>query len=111
MEADMAIKETGLGGPAEASEALTPMKVKDGALRGSYLGIGDRKWAIERLRRWCDLAERHLSTGMIDQMAWRIGMYLSAEALHKGDEEGALRWRREWQAELMEDKRADRQVQ
>ena len=41
---------------------------------------------------------------MIDQMAMRIEIYLTAEALHKGDEEGALKWHRQWQAELMEDK-------
>jgi hypothetical protein len=87
------------------------MKIKKGALHGSYLGSGDRKWAIERLRRWCDLAEQHLSTEMIDQMAWRIEMYMLSEALHKGDEKGALKWNCQWEAELMEDKQAHRQVQ
>ena len=58
----------------EASAALTAMKITKGA-HGSYLGSGDRKWAIERLRRWCDLAEQHLSTEMIDQMAWWIEMF------------------------------------
>src|SRR6516165_5264065 len=66
----------------EASAAFMAMKIKQGTLHGSYLGSGDRKWAIERLRRWCDLAVEHLSTEMIDQMAWRIEMYLAAEALH-----------------------------
>ena len=95
----------------EASAALTKLKIEHGHLHGFYLGSGDRKWAVERLRRWCDLAERHLSTEMIDQMAWRIEMYLVAEALDKGDEEGALKWDLQWQAELMEDKQAHRQVQ
>jgi len=41
----------------EASAALTAMKIKHGALHAFYQGSGDQKWAIERLRRWCDLAE------------------------------------------------------
>ena len=44
-------------------------------------------------------------------MAIRIEMYLAAEALRKGDEEGALKWDLHWQAELTEDKPAHRQVQ
>ena len=95
----------------EASAAFTAMKIKQGTLHGSYLGSGDRKWAIERLRRWCDLAVEHLSTEMVDQMAWRIEMYLASEALQQGDTEGALEWRRQWEAELLEDKRAHAQVQ
>ena len=67
----------------EASAALTKMKIEHGHLHGFYLGSGDRQWAIERLRRWCDLAEEHLSTEMIDQMALRIQMYLSAEAVSR----------------------------
>jgi hypothetical protein len=48
---------------------------------------------------------------MIDQIAWRIEMSLASQALHKGDKEGGLKWQRQWQAELTEDKRAHRQVQ
>ena len=44
-------------------------------------------------------------------MASRIEMYLAPEALHKGDKEEALKWHRQWKAELMEDKQAHRQVQ
>jgi hypothetical protein len=32
-------------------------------------------------------------------------------SLHKGDEEGALKWHRQWEAELTEDKRSHAQVQ
>jgi hypothetical protein len=46
----------------EASAAFTAMKIKHAA-HGSFLGSGDRKWAIERLKRWCDLAVEHLSRG------------------------------------------------
>jgi hypothetical protein len=91
--------------------ALTKLKIKHGHLHGFFLGSGHRGAAVDRLRRWCDLAERHLSTEMIDQMALRIEMYLAAGALHKGDQEGAQKWRRQWQAELTEDKQAHRQVQ
>ena len=96
----------------EASAAFTAMKIKQGTLHGSYLGSGDRKWAIERLRRWCDLAEEHLSTEMIDQMALRIQMYLSAEAIRKRDGWDAARvWHYQFEKELMEDKQAHAQVQ
>jgi hypothetical protein len=79
--------------------------------QGFFLGSGDRGPAVERLRRWCDLAEQHLSTEMVDQMAMRIHMYLLSEAKRKGDQEGALKWHRQWEAELLEDKRAHRKVQ
>jgi hypothetical protein len=95
----------------EASAALMAMKIKSGHLHGLFLGSGDRQWAIERLRRWCDLAVEHLSTEMIDQMAKRIQMYMTGEALDKGDELGALQWRCQWEAELMADKQAHAQVQ
>jgi len=95
----------------EASAAFTAMKIKHGHLHGWFLGSGDRQWAVKRLRRWCDLAVEHLSTEMVDQMAWRIEMYLASEALQQGDTEGALEWRRQWEAELLEDKRAHAQVQ
>jgi hypothetical protein len=95
----------------ESSAALTAMKIERGDLHGFYLGSGDRAASVDRLRRWCDLAEQHLSTEMIDQMAMRIQMYMTSEALHKGDEEGPLKWHRQWQSELMEDKQAHRQVQ
>jgi len=95
----------------EASAAFTALKIKKGALHGFFLGSGDRKWAVERLRRWCDLAEQHLSTEMIDQVARRIQMYLTSEAIDKGDEKGALQWYCQWEAELMEDKRSHAQVQ
>jgi hypothetical protein len=35
----------------EASAAFTALKIKHGALHAFYLGSGDRKWAIERLKR------------------------------------------------------------
>jgi hypothetical protein len=96
----------------EASAALTKMKIEHGHLHGFYLGSGDRQWAIERLRRWCDLAEEHLSTEMIDQMALRIQMYLSAEAIRKRDGWDAARvWHYQFEKELMEDKQAHAQVQ
>ena len=38
-------------------------------------------------------------------------MYLGMEALHKGDLEEARKWHSQWEAELLEDKRAHRQVQ
>ena len=34
-----------------ASAAFTALKIKHGALHAFYLGSGDRKWAIERLKR------------------------------------------------------------
>jgi len=95
----------------EASAALTAMKIKKGALHGSYLGSGDRKWAIERLRRWCDLAEEHLSTEMIDQMALRIQMYMSSEAQKRDGWDAAGVWHDQFEKELMEDKQAHAQVQ
>jgi hypothetical protein len=95
----------------KASAALTALKIEHGHLHGSFMGSGDRQWAIERLKRWCDLAEQHLSTEMVDQVAWRIEMYLAGEALDKGDMEEALKWHSQWEAELVEDKRAHRQVQ
>jgi len=95
----------------EASAARTKMKIDHGALHGWFLGSGDRAAAVARLRRWCDLAEEHLSTEMVDQMAHRIEMYLASEALEQGDKEGALKWRRQWEAELLEDKRSHAQVQ
>jgi hypothetical protein len=95
----------------EASAALTAMKIREGALHGWFLGSGDRAEAIARFRRWVEVAAEHLSTEQIDQIAWRIEICLQAEALHKGDEKGALKWHRQWQSELMEDKRSHRQVQ
>ena len=95
----------------EASAALTDMKIKGGALHGLCLGSGDRAAAIERLRRWCDLAAQYLSTEMIDQMALRIKMYLVLEAMQLGDEAAADQWYDRWAAELAEDKREHGPVQ
>ena len=74
-----------------------------GALMGFYLGSGDRGEAIERLRRWVRLAEERLSTEGIDQMAYRIVIYLNAEAI--GREDWGGKWLRQWNAEVEQDKR------
>jgi len=94
----------------EASAAFTAMKIKKGAPHGFYLGSGDRKWAIERLRRWCDLAVEHLSTEMIDQLARRIQMCMTSEALARDGWGAARVWHHKFEEELMEDKRSHAQV-
>jgi hypothetical protein len=95
----------------EASAAFTAMKIKKGALHGFFLGSGDRKWAVERLRMWCDLAEQYLSTEMIDQMALRIQMYMTSEALARDGWDAARVWHHKFKEELMKDKRSHEQVQ
>jgi hypothetical protein len=93
----------------EASAALTKMRIKKGALHGFHLGSGNRAEAIARLRHWVEITAEHLSTEQIDHTAWRIPLQLNVQAMDRGDESGA--WLDQWEAELMEDKRAHRQVQ
>src|SRR5215471_7776294 len=93
----------------EASVALTKLKIRQGAQHGFFLGSGDRAEAIARLRRWVEIAAEHLSTEQIDQTAWRIPLQLNVQAMVRGDQRGA--WLEQWEAELMEDKQAHRQVQ
>ena len=48
----------------EGSAALTKMKIEHGHLHGGFLGSGNRAEAIERLRRWVEIAAEHLSVGV-----------------------------------------------
>jgi len=85
------------------------MKIKQGHLHGFYLGSGDRAEAIERLRRWVEIAAEHCSVEEIDQIAWRIPLALNARSFFRGDKRSD--WLPKWEAECTEDKRAHRQVQ
>ena len=95
----------------ESSAALTEMKIKSGRLHGLFLGSGDRKCAIERLRRWCDLAVEHLSTEGIDQLAKKIQICMASEARERDGWDAARVWHDQLEKELMEDKQAHAQVQ
>jgi hypothetical protein len=92
----------------QASVAMAKMKLQRGALAGYFLGSGDRGAAIERLKRWVGLAEEHLSTEMIDQVAMRIMIYMNMEVLQRDAKD--VQWVRRWDAEIEQERGERRRV-